>query len=267
VGYAPLPAATGEAGGLNKGDGAVPDDVQGPVVARGRDSVLIDLGGGRLLRRSRHPHTAETEIAVMDHVRAAGFPVPKVFEVRPPGDLVLERISGPTMLDDLFAHPWRFAAHARTLADLHGRLHQIEAPGGLRAPYGEATGARTVLLHQDLHPLNVLLSPRGPVVIDWTNACAGPGGADVADAWLLMAATSPDGGAAIRTFVRLFRGLFIPRFLHHAGRETAVPWLAQVAERRASDANLRMREKQAMSRLAHRHGETRMAPGKTEQAR
>jgi hypothetical protein len=48
--------------------------------------------------------------------------------------------------------------------------------------------------------------------------------------------------------------LFVPRFVHHAGRETAVPWLAAVAERRAGDPNLSTREKQAMRRLARRHG-------------
>jgi aminoglycoside phosphotransferase (APT) family kinase protein len=232
----------------------VEDDVQGPVVARGRDAVLIDLDGERLLRRSHSARGVETQAAVMAHVRAAGFPVPKVFEVRPPGDLVLERISGPTMLDDLVAHPWRFVAHARMLAELHSRLHQIEAPSGLSTPYGEPPGVPTVLLHHDLHPANILLSPHGPVVIDWTNACAGPAGADVADAWLLMATAGPEGGAAIRTFVRVFRGLFVPRFVHHAGRETAVPWLAAVAERRAGDPNLSTREKQAMRRLARRHG-------------
>ena len=36
----------------------------------------------------------------------------------------------------------------------------------------------------DLHPANVLLAPAGPVVIDWTNARAGPPELDLAMSWL-----------------------------------------------------------------------------------
>ena len=36
------------------------------------------------------------------------------------------------------------------------------------------TGDR--VLHIDLHPENVIISPAGPVVIDWSGASAGPGG-------------------------------------------------------------------------------------------
>ena len=63
---------------------------------------------------------------------------------------------------------------ARVLAALHDRLHQITAPEGLRRPFG--TGERIV--HLDLHPLNVMLTAGGPVVIDWTNAADGPPGAE-----------------------------------------------------------------------------------------
>src|SRR6266404_1930354 len=124
---------------------------------RGRASTLTDLGGGRLLRRGGHP---AREAALMEHARARGYPVPRIYEVRD-NALVLERIDGPTMQDDVFRHPWRLAAHMRTLAGLHHRLHEIEHPDG------------GTLLHLDLHTVNVLLGPSGPVVIDWTNAAAG----------------------------------------------------------------------------------------------
>jgi aminoglycoside phosphotransferase (APT) family kinase protein len=44
------------------------------------------------------------------------------------------------------------------------------------------------LLQLDLHPLNVMMGPNGPVVIDWTNACRGDAAADVVLAWVLMVA-------------------------------------------------------------------------------
>src|SRR5262249_43418690 len=68
------------------------------VIASGRDAEMIDLGDGRLLRRPRVPRSLAGEAVVMRVARAAGYPVPEVFEVRPDG-LVVERVQGPTMLE------------------------------------------------------------------------------------------------------------------------------------------------------------------------
>jgi hypothetical protein len=70
-------------------------------------------------------------------------------------EIVMERLDGPTMLDDLGRRPWRIDRHAQTLATLHRRLHEIDAPAWLPAPLGEGRS----LLHLDLHPDNVI-SPR-----------------------------------------------------------------------------------------------------------
>ena len=104
------------------------------------------------------------------------------------GDLIMERLYGRDMLADLTSRPWRTARHGRVLAALHDQLHQIAAPEGLRRPFG--TGDRIV--HLDLHPGNVMLTAGGPVVIDWTNAAAGPPGSDVAMAYLIMASSDLD---------------------------------------------------------------------------
>lgn len=72
----------------------------------------------------------------------------------------LTALAGITMLDDLGKRPWRLRAHARTLADLHRRLHRIDAPTSLRA----FPVSGSAVLHLDLHPGNVLLSPDAPVV-------------------------------------------------------------------------------------------------------
>ena len=108
------------------------------VIAAGRASEIVDLGDGRVLRRFKGHGDPAREAAVMEHARAHGFPVPEVFEVRDDA-LVLELVDGRTMLADLSRRPWRLARHARTLAELHARLHEI--------PY---EGER--LLHLDLHP-------------------------------------------------------------------------------------------------------------------
>ena len=127
----------------------------------------------------------------MAHARRAGYPVPAVHEIRPDA-LVLERIEGPTMLDDLRRRPWRLNSHARLLAEPHRRLHAI--------PYEDAA-----LLHLDLHPQNVLLSPSGPVVIDWTNARAGEPAFDVALTWVIGLTS---GGRLGRAFLRPYLAQF-----------------------------------------------------------
>ena len=125
------------------------------------------------------------EARVMEYVRSQGFPVPAVREVSGDGlDMVLERIEGGDMVAVLGKRPWEIRRQGRVLADLHRRLHGLTVPDWLPdAPVGR--GDR--LLHLDLHPLNVMMSPTGPVVIDWANACRGDPNVDVAIAWVLMA--------------------------------------------------------------------------------
>lgn len=194
------------------------------VIAAGRASEILDLGGGRVLRRFKRGGDPAREAAVMEHARAHGFPVPEVFEVRDDA-LVLELVDGPTMAADLGRRPWRLTRHVRTLAELHDRLHEI--------PY---QGER--LLHLDLHPENVLLSARGPVVIDWTNAQAGEPALDVALTWVI-GATVPNLGA--RAFTRLF--------LRNVDREAARRALPAAVAYRLGDPNVTDAERARVRRL------------------
>ena len=194
------------------------------VIAAGRASEIVDLGGGRVLRRFKSGGDPAREAAVMEHARAHGFPVPHAFEVRDDA-LVLELVDGPTMVVDLRRRPWRLAGHARGLAELHDRLHAI--------PY---EGAR--LLHLDLHPENVLLSSRGPIVIDWTNAQAGDPGLDLALTWVI--------GATVDNFGA---HLFTRRFLRHIDLEAARRALPEAVTYRLADPNVTDAEEARVRRL------------------
>jgi aminoglycoside phosphotransferase (APT) family kinase protein len=224
-----------------------------PLIGSGRDAELLDLGAGRVLRRPRRRRSLQAEAALMRHVRDAGYPVPRVHEVRDDG-LVMDRVDGPTLLDDLAARPWRVWRHAATLARLHSDLHAIPAADGLPAPFGGPT-AGDVVVHGDLHPGNVMLSAAGPVVIDWSNGGRGPAGADVADAWLLLDSGQPPGGPLMRSLVTLLRGRFLAAFLRGVDRGVAARHLRTAAERRAADPNLSAAETAAMWRLVAAHGD------------
>ena len=222
-------------------------DVQpGPLIGRGRAADVYAAGPGLVLRRYRSRHDVLREAAVMQHVRAAGFPVPELVEASGP-DLVMQRVDGPTMLADLARRPWRARAHARTLAALHVRLAAVHAPAWLEAPFGEGD----VVLHLDLHPDNVILTTAGPVVIDWTNARRGPAPVEVAHTWTLLATASPPK-AIERILAATFRRVFLSTFLSGLDREGARPHIAVVARHRAADRNTLPAELRALERFVRR---------------
>lgn len=106
----------------------------------------------------------------MEYLRVHGFPVPAVQELADnQSNLIMERIHGPSMVDYLTRHPWTIRHQGHILAALHQQLHEVPPPDFLPAvPIGQGDA----FLHLDLHPLNVMIGPTGPVVIDWTNVVA-----------------------------------------------------------------------------------------------
>ena len=147
-------------------------------LAAGRDADVFALDGRRVLRRNRDGRSPAAEAAVMEHVAAHGFPVPRVHSVEGP-DLVMERLHGPTLLGAMLAAEVTAAEAGRLTAAVQGRLHSLPAPGGAGA-----------LLHLDLHPDNIVLTDAGPVLIDWTNARPGEADLDVAMSALILAQVS-----------------------------------------------------------------------------
>jgi len=211
----------------------------GPLVASGRDSEIFAYGRDLVLRRSRNRRSMEKEAKVMGYAAQAGYPVPRVEEISADGsELVMERIDGPTMLEVLSRQPWTLRRHAAELAALHDRLHEIPGPDWLD-PF-LASGDR--LVHLDLHPLNVILSPEGPVVIDWSNAARGAGPADVALTWLVMMAAEMPGKGVQATVGRVFRRLFARSFLGHFDLASVRAVLPAVGAWKCQDRNMRAAE-------------------------
>ncbi len=93
------------------------------------------------------------------------------------------------------------------------------------------------------------------MVIDWANACAGSPGADVAVAWLLMAAAEPPAHGVERLVVERFRAVFVTRFLTAVGRDEARRHLREALAARTDDPNLPASEKAAMAALGGTRGE------------
>jgi aminoglycoside phosphotransferase (APT) family kinase protein len=176
------------------------------------------------------------EARTMSFMREKGYPVPAVEELSDDGfDMVMERIEGVTMVEAISKAPWTLRRQAATLADLHRRLHEIEAPDFLpTAPVGMGTQ----VLHLDLHPLNVMIGPKGAFVIDWPNARRGDPDVDVGLAWVLMAAGQmPDGGLKAR-LMGFGRSLLVNGFLSHFDTKAVGGLLRQIVEMKVQDPHM-----------------------------
>ena len=217
----------------------------GPKLAEGRDSEIFEHGPGRVLRRAFDGRSLVHEAEVMRYVRSHGYPVPEVHDAGE-GYLVMDRVDGPTMLDVATRPPFRMRRWALALADLHQRLHEIPAPDWL--PDARLPGDR--VLHLDLHPLNVLIGPDGPVVIDWTNAARGDPALDVADIWVtFLCAEIPASGFELAA-ANLGKKVFLRWFLRASGREAALRALPAATEGRLADPNWRDVERDRIRALA-----------------
>jgi aminoglycoside phosphotransferase (APT) family kinase protein len=201
------------------------------LIAAGRASEIFDLGDGRVLRRFKQGGDPQREALVMRHARFHGYPVPQVLEVTADA-LVLERIEGRTMWETAAERPSAVDELAGVLARLHHALHEICAPAELATV---VPGDR--LLHLDLHPQNVILSPNGPVVVDWTNARRGEPSFDVALTWVICATSAGLGGVG-----RSFLGRFLP----HLDRDRVRSALRAAADYRLADANVTAAERRAI---------------------
>ncbi|MFJ5875306.1 MULTISPECIES: hypothetical protein [unclassified Streptomyces] len=73
------------------------------LIAQVRDADVYALDESRVLRRYQHGGPTGLESRLMTHLAACGYPVPQVYKITDT-DMVLERLTKPTMLDVL---AWR----------------------------------------------------------------------------------------------------------------------------------------------------------------
>ena len=213
----------------------------------------------------------------MRHARGHGAPIPEVFDVSGP-DIVMARAAGPTMVDLLIRRPWTVGAQARLLARLHDQVHAVPALDWLPAPFGDGTetgaalggdaegddaggddtagdgscreqaSGSAVLLHRDLHPMNVILTADGPRIIDWEGAARGPAVADVAMTWVIVAFSDVPVPRLEAAAVRTLQAMFTRAFLRAAG-PLDQRWRQAIVRHRLDDPHLLPAERARLERL------------------
>lgn len=210
----------------------------GKLLASGRDADVFAIDGQRVLRRYRHAQDATAEATVMAYVHRLGFPAPRVYEADG-GDLVMEQVDGRTLSQALTTGHIAPADAGAILADLHTRLHAL--------PPRLSPEAGVRLRHLDLHPDNVILSRRGPVLIDWTNADEGPPDLDRALSAVILAEAAT--GSYVPPELASAAGEVLRGFLVHAGGDLMAQLQPAVA-RRKRDPNLGPVEKERLDTAA-----------------
>ncbi|GAA2383119.1 phosphotransferase [Streptomyces glaucosporus] len=162
----------------------------GKPLGSGRSADVYAIDDHWVLRRHRNGLDATAEAAVMTHLAEHGCPVPDVRltvdgRPLPRTDLVMRRLYGPSMLQALVQGTITATEAGRILAGLLKRLHTV--------PARTSTDPSHRILHLDLHPDNVMLTPDGPMVIDWSNADEGPPALDWAMSALIIAQVAESG--------------------------------------------------------------------------
>ncbi len=213
----------------------------GELLASGRAADVYDQGDGTVLRRYKEEFDVAHEARLMTWLVEQGYPVPVVREAAG-RDLVMDKIDGPTMLEDFERRPWRVLRYARMLARLQKRLNGLTAPDWLPTRPGVSAGGS--VLHLDLHPMNVMITDDGPLVIDWTNASSGTASFDGAMSSVLMS-TAELSDWRERAGVHLF----VLSFELARGRRELRSSMRVATEFRLTDPNLTELERTRLNRL------------------
>jgi aminoglycoside phosphotransferase (APT) family kinase protein len=141
------------------------------------------------------------------------------------------------LLEALLSNELAAREGAELLADLHWRLHAL--------PALTTSDSAVRVLHLDLHPDNVILTPDGPVVIDWRNATEGPPALDLAMTALILAQASLSGDPIMAESAA--EGMYA--FRERVGRQL-LAGLPEAVARRSNDPALTANEVRLLDRAA-----------------
>ena len=245
-------------------------ELSSPPIAQGRTAEIYAWDAGHILKLYRDwcpSNWVDYEARVARAVYEAGVPSPaagKIVEVNGRRGLIYERLEGVSMLQQLNARPWLASKHARRLAELHAQIHRQSITGlpsykdrlqhDIRSTPHLSEDLRDkaltllaalpesqTLCHGDFHPGNILITKRGPVVIDWMTACSGNPWADVARTSLLLnigakaagKQVSPVAKMVIRFYSLMYRRRYDELF-PHTGKQ-AERWAPVIAAARLNE--------------------------------
>ena len=214
-----------------------------PPIAAGRTAEIYPYADGKVLKLffPTIPQAwIDKEIEIGRYIQEAQLPVPRVYERTEKNNrigIIYERIEGPSLLNELATKPWNVVRYGRLLAKLHTQIHEVQAPADLETQREWATGGISVsekivedlktrilqlleglpdgniLCHGDFHPGNIIITPSGPVIIDWMTVSKGVPSGDVARTLTILEAAKAPEGTPVRWLLEWIRKLFLATYL------------------------------------------------------
>lgn len=145
-------------------------------------------------------------------IRDYDIPAPKLLdriEIEGRIGLIFEKLQGETLLKHVLKKRILFMKYAQIMSKLHYDIHKIDIPNlppvqdflkmcienvdelsiGLKERilnYLNTLEKETKLCHFDFHPDQIMITNKGPYLIDWMNAASGSPNADVARTYLMF---------------------------------------------------------------------------------
>ena len=219
--------------------------VKGRLIAKGRTADVYAWQDNQVLKLF-HEWVPEDwirrEVEIARALSTASLPTPRLVDgisLDSRRGIIFERVAGPSMLQLLTTQPWRLVSLARQFAELHSMIHAQSGTGFVSVRSSlVATLTRTeslptqikadvmnllsrlpdgtTLCHFDFHPDQVMLTPRGPMILDWMSALQGDPLADVARTLILIIfGQPPHTSRLMRNLINLFRGALSRSYFGH----------------------------------------------------
>jgi uncharacterized protein (TIGR02172 family) len=226
------------------------------LIAQGGQAEIYELDDSRILRVLRNPEDKEyllTERSIMQTLKAKGKPVPDVYDfvmINKRPSLVMEKIKGNTMLDNIRKNPFKLLKKIGKLASL--QIEISDKADGLnlipirkRAAYlisnsdmlDENTREFVLdiikelpdgnyICHGDFHPGNIIENGRQYYIIDWFGATSGRKLSDIAHTYLLLKNTprAPGISEFQNFFIRLSSKVTAGKYISACRKFEAFDW-------------------------------------------
>jgi tRNA A-37 threonylcarbamoyl transferase component Bud32 len=214
---------------------------KGPLIGTGRTAEIFAWGDDRVLKLFMDwcPHSwIESEERLSRVVYESGLSVPAVegiIEVDGRKGIIFERVEGGSMVDEMLSNQKRVLQNDETLAELHNSIHSRKIPeipslrdmiehdiqrSKILTEQNQMKALQvlkqikdgTTLCHFDYHPLNIIMSPRGPVIIDWMTARKGNLHADIARTLLILKSSLYTTPSERHTTLKSFIDRYLSRY-------------------------------------------------------
>lgn len=256
---------------------------KGPIIGRGRTAEVYTWGETSALKLfyPKFP-TGDIieEMRITQELWEKGLPVIRIGEMVELDDrqgFSCEKIEGNSMLQNILHHPWKLRYFAHQLAELQFHIHQHQLTGleplkdrlvrhisrGNMLTVEQKTKIiehvhnlpeAVAVCHCDFHPDNILLTPQGPIVIDWLMAVSGSPQADVANTSLILQYCTIPGASWAqmlgRTLARRFHQHYLAHYLKltNSSLKAVRSWYVPLAAARLVE-NIPLAEQEAFIHL------------------